>query len=137
MPGLDLEDLQYRKRYDSVQAYCRAKLMMIMFTRDEARRPEADGVTLVAVHPGSMYTDALRDMRREYTRLTGRTEFPQAMDVREGIAPLLRLVIDETCAGDSGSYFVLAERKEPSAAACDARLAGELRHRTIALLETL
>lgn len=137
MAMLDLDDLQCTKAYDGVKAYCRAKLMLIMHTCDPVTRAEAAGVDVIAAHPGSMHTDALRTIRSEYTRLTGVTEFPRAVDVHDGIAPLLRLVTDEAFVGTGGSYFVLTDRKEPSETARDSRLAAELRRRTTEILATV
>ena len=46
------EDLQSEHGYDGMEAYCRAKLANVLFTRELARRLDAGVVTANAAHPG-------------------------------------------------------------------------------------
>ena len=53
---LDFNDLQMRKKYRGWTAYCRSKLMNIMFTYECHRRYTDSGVTFNSLHPGFVNT---------------------------------------------------------------------------------
>lgn len=58
--ALDLDDLQSRRGYDGVRAYCRSKLALIMLTLDLA--DERPALTFNALHPGTyLDTGMVRD----------------------------------------------------------------------------
>ena len=59
--GLDFDDLQLNTGYRALKAYGRSKLANIYFTRELARRLDRTGVTVNAVHPGSVATRFARD----------------------------------------------------------------------------
>lgn len=132
---LDLDDLQSANGYQSVSAYCSARLMTILFTRALASRLEESGTDVVAVHPGSMFTDALKAMRTEFTRHTGTTEFPQALPVEYGLQPLLNVILHKR--NDNGSYYVLDQKADPSAQAMRQDLAEQLWMRSALILKRL
>ena len=50
--GLDFDDLQSKRSYDSIAAYSASKLANILFTRELAKRLEGTGVTANCLHPG-------------------------------------------------------------------------------------
>jgi NAD(P)-dependent dehydrogenase (short-subunit alcohol dehydrogenase family) len=50
--GMRFDDLQSEHGYDAMEAYCRAKLANVLFTRELARRLDAGVVTANAAHPG-------------------------------------------------------------------------------------
>jgi NAD(P)-dependent dehydrogenase (short-subunit alcohol dehydrogenase family) len=50
--GLDLDDLQMRRRWTQMRAYAQSKLANVMFTYALARRLDGSGVTANALHPG-------------------------------------------------------------------------------------
>ena len=60
---IDFEDLQLEHGYSPMKAYARAKLALIMFTIDLARRLEESGVTVNALNPGFIKSNLLRDLR--------------------------------------------------------------------------
>ena len=51
---IDLDDLDFRKRYSSWGAYGTTKLENMVFARELARRWGPDGVTAAAFHPGAV-----------------------------------------------------------------------------------
>jgi len=53
---LDLDDLQMTAGYRGIPAYSRAKLALVLFTYELARRLEGSGVTANALHPGFVAT---------------------------------------------------------------------------------
>ncbi len=52
--GIDLDDLDFQKRYSSLGAYRTTKLQNMLFVRELARRWGPDGVTAAAFHPGGV-----------------------------------------------------------------------------------
>ncbi len=58
---LDFDDLQSRKHYKASTSYARAKLAMVMFTYELARRLKSTGVTVNCVNPGAVATNLGRD----------------------------------------------------------------------------
>ena len=63
IPGsLDFEDMQWSKRYNPYLSYCRSKLANVMFARELSKRVGESGVTVVSLHPGTVYTEITRDL---------------------------------------------------------------------------
>lgn len=58
---LDFEDLNMAKKYNGNKSYANAKLAMVMFTYDLAKRLEGTGVTVNAVSPGLVKTNLALD----------------------------------------------------------------------------
>lgn len=54
---LNFDDLQGEQKYSGLRAYGRSKLANILFTYALARRLEGGGVTVNAVHPGTVATN--------------------------------------------------------------------------------
>jgi NAD(P)-dependent dehydrogenase (short-subunit alcohol dehydrogenase family) len=52
--GMRFDDLQSERHYEAMEAYCRAKLANVLFTRELARRTPPAELTVNAVHPGSV-----------------------------------------------------------------------------------
>jgi len=115
-PGINWDDLKLSGHYVSGEAYCRAKLANILFTRELARRVAADGIVAHAMHPGvvaSNFISHLDDtMRAHMETLVGdppevpaKTLIWLATDVEPGLC--------------SGLYWHNFKTVEPSAAAQD------------------
>ena len=51
---IDLDDLEFKKRYSSFGSYGTTKLENMLFARELARRWGPDGVTAAAFHPGAV-----------------------------------------------------------------------------------
>lgn len=54
--GLDLDDLQFERRWSSSRAYARSKLALMLFTLELRARYASRGVTAAAPHPGVVRT---------------------------------------------------------------------------------
>ncbi|XP_063145865.1 retinol dehydrogenase 11 isoform X1 [Candoia aspera] len=55
-----IHDLQGEKFYRGGLAYCHSKLANILFTWELARRLQGTGVTVNALHPGSVFSELIR-----------------------------------------------------------------------------
>lgn len=56
-PGLDWANLQMLENHQASPAYCNVKLANLMFTRSLAERLAPDGITVKAMHPGTVDTN--------------------------------------------------------------------------------
>ena len=111
---IDFDDVMLERNYSGVQAYCQAKLALVMLTFDLAEELRAQGVTANCLHPG--------------------TYMPTKMVLEAGVTPLdslesgteatLRLVADPDLDGVTGKYFdrLREARAHPQAYGADARL---------------
>ena len=78
---LDFEDMMWKKRYNAHLAYCRSKLANVMFARELAKRLSGSGVTVYAIHPGSVNTELTRHM------LSGWLAIFKVKEVWNGLLP--------------------------------------------------
>jgi NAD(P)-dependent dehydrogenase (short-subunit alcohol dehydrogenase family) len=53
---INFDDIEMRKHYNGIQSYSNTKLMVLMFTKELAKRLEDKGVYAFAVHPGLVKT---------------------------------------------------------------------------------
>ncbi|QQS39962.1 MAG: SDR family NAD(P)-dependent oxidoreductase [Acidobacteriota bacterium] len=101
MGKLDFDDLNWEARdYSAWTAYGDSKIANLYFTRELARRTEAEGenVVITAAHPGWTATDLQRN--------SGIANFLNnffAMSVDKGALPTLRAAVDDEA--ESGAYF--------------------------------
>ena len=59
--GIDFDDVEGKRRYGTIRAYCQSKLANVMFTFELARRLEGTGVTANCVHPGFVNSSFFSD----------------------------------------------------------------------------
>jgi NAD(P)-dependent dehydrogenase (short-subunit alcohol dehydrogenase family) len=104
--GLKFDDLQCEKHFFSYRVYGRSKLANIYFARALAKRLEGSGVTVNALHPGSVATRFARDGDTSF--LTAASTFvarPFSRTPEEGARTQVLLAADPDLADVSGSYF--------------------------------
>ena len=119
--SLDFEDLQNARDYDGGAAYDRAKLAVMLFTSELAKRVRKGALTVNSVHPGSVDTDALhayRSIRRGDPRAQ-----PTLKSTAEGAEPVHFLATAPELDEVTGAYFVDNSPTEPSPAAQDSATA--------------
>jgi NAD(P)-dependent dehydrogenase (short-subunit alcohol dehydrogenase family) len=118
--GLDFDDLQAAKRYSAIQAYARAKLANIYFTRELARRLEGTGVTVNALHPGGVATGFARDgdVKAPFSWLYTLAR-PFLRSPEKGAETSIYLASTPEVDGVTGRYFADSKETEPTLIAQD------------------
>ncbi len=102
--GLNLDDLQSKKRYVSVVAYAQAKLAMMLFTYELARRIEGTGVTVNAVTPGPVATDFAKNGNHPMNAVMPLL-FRFATSAEKGAQTAISLASSPVFAGINGKVF--------------------------------
>lgn len=119
--GMNWDDLQAERGYDSAVAYGQSKLANILFTRELARRLPANQVTANACHPGSVRTGLGRD--GDATGVIGLVAFgllrPFYLSPARGARTPIYLASAPELAGQTGGYYVRRHRHRESSAARD------------------
>jgi NAD(P)-dependent dehydrogenase (short-subunit alcohol dehydrogenase family) len=128
---LDINDLQTEK-YTGVQAYARAKLENILFTRELARRLKGTGVTANSLHPGVVATRFGEESGGIVGSLLKVVQV-FAISPEKGAETIVYLASSPKVAGANGEYFYKCKPKMPTRAAQDDRLAAALWAKSVAL----
>ena len=118
--GVEWDDLAARRRYRMMRAYGQAKALMVMTTKELARRLEGTGVTANSVHPGVVRTGIAR---KSGNRLIG-VGFDLVarwflLSPQRGASYVLHLATSDEVAGVSGTYWSKNRFEEPGGEAAD------------------
>jgi len=125
--GLDIDDLQSKRKYDGTRVYAASKLANVLFTRELARRLFGTGVTANCLHPGVVATGFTQD--GDAGGLWGfffKWMRPLLLTAEKGARTSVFLATSDEVGGVSGAYFVKCRESMPSAAALDDAAALEL-----------
>jgi NAD(P)-dependent dehydrogenase (short-subunit alcohol dehydrogenase family) len=122
---LDLDDLQSRRRYRAWRAYANSKLCNLLFTYELARRLEGTGITVNALHPGTVATRFGSNNAGPMRRMMafGR---PFLRTPERGAETILYLALAPEVAASSGGYFLDERPRRSSRASHDADMAARL-----------
>ena len=118
--GVNLDDLQMEKRWMKMRAYGASKRLNLVFTFDLARRLEGTGVTVNAVHPGTVYsgfgsgTGLLRIGIELYR--------PFMLTPEQGAETLIWLCTSPEVEGKTGGYYYKKRQIRPVGQAHDRKL---------------
>lgn len=117
---LDLNDLQFTRRYSGFPAYASSKLAIQLWTQELAERLRTSGVTANALHPGHVATSIwqLWPQPRWYQTLLLRLLTAPMISPAAGAATTLYMATALELAGVTGAYFV---KRRPRAIAKPAR----------------
>jgi retinol dehydrogenase-12 len=116
--GLRRDDLQSTRRFRGFPTYCRSKLANLHFARELARRLDGTGVTVNAVHPGSINSHFAADtaVLGRVMGVVGRVVLrTPAVGARTPI--LLASSTEPRIADSTGGYWSRGRRWRPSRAA--------------------
>jgi retinol dehydrogenase-12 len=105
--GMRFDDLQSERSYDAMEAYCRAKLANVLFTRELARRTPASELTANAAHPG--WVRSRFGMDGDLSGVMGfgiRAMRPFQISPRHGARTSIYLATSPEAATKTGMYWV-------------------------------
>ncbi len=123
--GIDLDDINFDRRgYDTFAAYGQAKSANILMTVELHRRLGADGITALAVHPGTCATNLGRYMDRATAKklfaMSTTTFAPENMkSVAQAAATSVWAATAASLAGHGGAYLADCQIAEAAPAATD------------------
>lgn len=122
-PGIDWDDLQLTSQWNTGKSYCLAKLANILFTRELARRLQADGIVAHALHPGTVDSNFINHADQRMRSYIETLEFRSPDDAA---GDLVWIATDPGNGTSSGQYFESRITMDPSPAAQDTIAAARL-----------
>ena len=125
--ALDFEDLQSERGFMGLRAYARTKLMNVLFARELARRLHGTGVTVNALHPGTVRTGWGGDGEAGAILGLGLKLAKWAfLSPEQGARTSVYLASSPDVEGRTGGYYVRRRLRRPGAAARDDGAAQQL-----------
>ena len=130
--GIDLDDIDFQRRgYDTFLAYGQSKSANILMTIELHRRFGAEGITALAVHPGTCATNLARYMDRATLKkmftMSTETFAPENMKtVAQAAATTVWAATEPSMAQHGGAYLADCQIAEADAAATDPTAAQRL-----------
>jgi len=115
-PGIDWDDLQLTRDWNTGRSYCLAKLANILFTRELARRLQPDGIVVHALHPGTVDSNFINHADQ---RMRSYIETLAARSAEDAAADLVWLATARENGEFSGQYFESREAMDPAPVARD------------------
>lgn len=106
--SINFDDLMLKNRYKAGDAYANSKLAAVLYTIELAQRIRETGVTVNALHPGVLATDAFRDYPAFIMKMVGWfLEKPQ-----KGGERIAHLALSDNVQHVTGEYFYKTEARE-------------------------
>jgi NAD(P)-dependent dehydrogenase (short-subunit alcohol dehydrogenase family) len=123
--SIEFDNLQGEKKYANLRNYGQAKLALLLWTYELARRLEGTGVTVNALHPGITATNFVAGMNGP-TALAMKLLKPFLLTSEKGASTTLYLATSPQAEGVSGKYFVKSQEKQSSSGSYDQTVASRL-----------
>lgn len=125
--GLDFDDLQMTKRYNSSKAYAASKLANILFTTELDSRLSSQGITARALHPGVVATNFGKNAESpKWMGIVMTLLKPVLAEPEKGAATSVHLATAQPNEIEAGIYWSNQKPKQPSPAATDTDAAARL-----------
>jgi NAD(P)-dependent dehydrogenase (short-subunit alcohol dehydrogenase family) len=132
--GLRLDDLESERGWTTMRAYGQAKLALMVWTFELARRLEGRGITANVVHPGVVAT-RVGDLGGAFG-LAWTLAKPFLLNSAQGAEATLHAALSPSMDGVTGRYFKRDGEARPNRLAGDRALAAALWTRTERLVGT-
>ncbi len=125
---INFDDLMCERNYSASRANNQAKLALILFTYELARRLEGTGVTVNCLHPGAVATGMLdKDPDASaFSRFLYKLVSPFFLSPKKGAETSIYLASSPEVEGATGRYFIKKRPVESSPESYDATIAGRL-----------
>jgi NAD(P)-dependent dehydrogenase (short-subunit alcohol dehydrogenase family) len=102
---IDFDDLQSQKKYRGMRTYANAKLMVLMFTYELARRLDGQSVTANAVLPGFVATNLGKNSGSRLQSMMFGIMRPFQISAQEAAKTLVYLSSSKEVEGVTGKCF--------------------------------
>ena len=124
--SMQLDDLQAEKRYRPMRTYPQAKLAVVLFTYELARRLQGTGVTANCLHPGFVATHFAQSDAGPAVRLLVKAMGSFGTSPQEGAKTSIYLASSPEVEGVTGNYFVKSRPMRSAAISYDELLQRQL-----------
>lgn len=105
LPPISARDLQSEKNYEGMGAYANAKLMVLMYPYELARRLERTGATVNAVQPGFVATNLGRNNGSRLLSITFRMVRPFRISAKKAVKIPIYLASSDEVKNATGKCF--------------------------------
>src|SRR5579863_668446 len=122
---LEFDNLQGEKKYANLRNYGQAKLALLLWTYELARRLEGTGVTVNALHPGVVASNFSSGMSGPAAWVIKRLA-PFLLTSEQGAQTTLYLATSPQVEGVTGKYFVKNQEKQSSSRSHDQTVGSRL-----------
>jgi NAD(P)-dependent dehydrogenase (short-subunit alcohol dehydrogenase family) len=120
--SMQMDDLQAEKRYRPMRTYPQAKLAVVLFTYELARRLQGMGVTVNCLHPGFVATNFAQSDGGPAVRLLVKVLGSFGASPQEGANTSIYLASSAEVEGVTGKYFVKCIPRRSAAISYDESL---------------
>lgn len=111
---VDFDDLQKESKYKAMDAYGDAKLMVVMYTYELARRLEGTGVSVNVVHPGFAATNMGSNMGALRYKIMFKMVRPLQISAKKGAETSVYVASSPELEGVTGKYFAKSQDQPSS-----------------------
>lgn len=108
--NINFNNLYHEKNYGTLTVYAQSKLASLLWTFEMARRLEGSGITVNAVHPGTVATGIGDKGVTKTFRFLWNLIKPVILTEKKGARTPIYLALSEKVADKTGKYYV---RKRP------------------------
>jgi NAD(P)-dependent dehydrogenase (short-subunit alcohol dehydrogenase family) len=131
---IDFDDLQSEKKYGGMKVYASAKLMVIMFTYELARRLEGTGVSVNVVEPGFVATNLGRNTGSLRSAIMFKMVRPMQISAKKGAETSVYLASSYEVKNVTGKCFTKMHETATASISYDQKLQEQLWNKTMELL---